>query len=122
MSDKNKYGHVTVGFGSPQQHDIEVEDFTKALFNGDRYVHVAKLVDGTYCITVENLASSGRAPHQSIRLGEESFAAMMCTCAMYMQVKSLDVEAMMRALQKGENIQYNVSDNLKPIPNDTAQR
>jgi hypothetical protein len=109
------YGKVTVGFGSPEQHDIEVQDFTKALFKGDRYVHVAKLVDGSYCITVENLASSGRAPHQSIRLGEESFAAMMCTCAMYMQVKGMDVEKLMRDLQNGENIHYNVSDNLQPL-------
>lgn len=119
-----KYGTVTVGFGSPEQHDIEVQDFVKSVFAGDRFVHVSKLVDGTYCISVENLPSSGRAPQQSMRLSEESFGALMYSCMLYMQVKGMNVETLMTDLQRGSdgNIQYSVSDNLKPISSDPTQR
>lgn len=111
------YGKVTVGFGSPEQHDIEVADFVKCVFAGDRFIHVSKLVDGTYCLSVENLPSSGRAPHQSMRLGEESFTALMFACAMYLEVKEMDVTKLMQDLQshKDGNIEYAVSDNLSPL-------
>lgn len=109
------YGKVTVGFGSKDQHDIEVKDFVKSVFAGDRFIHIAQLVDDSYCITIENLPSSGRAPHQSMRVGQESFIALVHAIMLYMQVKDMNVSQLAIDLQQNGNIEYSCSDNLKPI-------
>lgn len=115
MMENNEHKHyATVGTGS-EQRKIEIIDFVQAQFADHRVVHVAELVDGTFTMAIENPVSSGRNPHQAIRLGKESFVALLFTAHLYIQGKGVNLIEMMEGLDNGKDIDYTYSSGLKPF-------
>ncbi len=115
--DEKSYGEATVGFGTPQEHKIKVVDFLKSEYIDNRLISVCMLEDESYIFSVENPTSSGRAPHQSIRLGKESAIGFISTLLLYFNIKYGEdgVQKLLEeAVKKGE-IDYALSDNLKPL-------
>jgi hypothetical protein len=117
MKDIEKdYGKITIGYGTALAKELKIVDYIKCVFRDDRFMHVSKIEDGTYCLAVENLKSSGREPQQTMRLSEESFAGLIATAMLYIQTKGLDVNKMIEeATKDGKKIHYSVSENLENL-------
>lgn len=112
---KENYGKATIGFGTSEQKELDIVDFLKAEFKDNRLISVCMLEDESYIFSVENPASSGRSPHQSIRLGKESIIGMLSTMLLYFNTK-LGKNGMQEAIQEASvrnEINYSASNNLK---------
>lgn len=116
QADDEGYGVVTVGYGSSQQQELKIVDYVRSSYKDHRVASCCLIEDGTFLISVENLQSSGRNPTNNMRLSKESFAALLSNCILYMNIKGMDVESMVRESMNGENIGYHFSDNLKDNP------
>lgn len=107
-------GKAIIGYGTSQEHQLEIVDFVQANFADNRLVSVTELEDGTFTMTIENPPSSGRAIHQSIRLGKESFAAILFTAHLYLAGKGMRIEQILESVVVKEEIQYSYSSGINP--------
>lgn len=112
--DKSR-GIVTIGYGTSQERKLEVEEFVQSKFVDNRLVSVALLEDETYILSVENPQSSGRAERSNIRLGKESFLALIGTAFMYFGCKGQDLGKLLHEVVGEGDLEYTFSDNLKPL-------
>lgn len=115
LEEKENYGKATIGFGSPEQKELDIIDFIKAEYKDNRLISVCMLEDESYIFSVENPVSSGRSPHQSIRLGKESIIGMLSTMILYFNTK-LGENGMQEAIKEASvrnEINYSASTNLK---------
>ena len=103
------HGKVTVGFGTIQEQELDIVDFVQAEFADHRLVSVTELEDDTLTMSVENPASTGRATSQSIRLGRESFVALIMTAHLFFQLKGLDMAKVLEEVAINEEINYSYS-------------
>lgn len=115
MEERKDYGSVTVGYGKPEEREIPIIEFIKSSYKDDRIVSVAKLEDDTYCLSVENVASSGRNPSNTMRLSRESFIGLLATSLLYLSVKGEDMLELTKKSIDGDTLRYHLSDNLKPF-------
>ena len=115
MNTNKGYGHITIGYGSNAQSELQIIDYVRSIYIDNRFAGCCKLEDGTYCINVENLNSSGRNPINTMRLSEESLGALIANCLLYFQVKGIDVTELMKKASGNQKIEYSISDNLKPL-------
>lgn len=109
------YGSVTIGTGTPTPVQVKIESFVRSVWKDNRVAQCIKLEDGTYCIAVENLQSSGRNPSNTMRLSSDSFIALMVNVHLYAEIAGIDLIGMAKESIKGDDIQYEISDNLKPL-------
>jgi hypothetical protein len=117
---KNDYGTVTVGAGKPDQREIKIVNYVRSIFKDNRFVSCAKLEDGSYCLTVENLASSGRNTQNSIWLSEESFVGFITNFHLYLVITGMDLTQLAKEALDSGIIRYNCSDNLTPLATDST--
>lgn len=113
--DTKDYGYVTVGTGTSTPRKVRIESFVRSVWNDNRFAQCVHLEDDTYCIAIENLESSGRNPTNAMRLSKDSFIALMVNIHLYAEVAGIDLVGMAKDALQGDNIQYTVSDNLKPL-------
>ena len=112
---KESLGKATIGFGTNQQTELEIVDFLKAEYKDNRLMSVVMLEDETFIFSVENPVSSGRAPHQSMRLGKESAIGMLSTLLLYFNTK-LGEDGIQEAFKETSvrnEINYSASPNFK---------
>lgn len=108
-------GKITVGYGTPEQRELEILDFVQAQFKDNRLVCISKIEDGSMVAVVENPVSSGRNPQASIWLSRESFIGMLSTAFLYFSAKGEDLGELMKNSVEKHDIQYTYSDNLTAI-------
>lgn len=111
----NDYGNITVGYGKVDQHELKIIDYVRSLYINERFASCVKLEDGSYCISIENITSTGRNPQNAMWLSEESFVGLLANCLLYLQIKNLDVTELLKKAVKNGSIEYSVSDNLTPL-------
>jgi hypothetical protein len=111
---KNKYGEVTIGYGTDKEKKIPIKDFLQSQFKDNRTISVSQLEDESYIVAVENLVSSGREPQSTIRLSEESLVGMVSTLFIYFGSKGMNFEDLLKkSLENNKDkIDYRFSDNL----------
>lgn len=115
IDQKKSFGKATIGFGTSEQTELEIVDFLKAEYKDNRLITVAMLEDESFIFAVENPVSSGRAPHQSMRLGKESAIGMLSTLLLYFNTK-LGENRMQEAIKEASvrnEIQFSTSANFK---------
>lgn len=114
---KNKYGEITVGYGTDREKKIPIKDYIQSQFKDNRSIIVSQLEDDSYFIAVENLISSGREPQSVIRLSEESLVGVISTLFIYFGSKGMNFEELLKKSVEDnkDKIDYRFSDNLKPI-------
>ena len=117
---KKDYGSITVGAGTSSVKQLKVEEFVTAEFVGKRIIHVAKIEDGSYSVTVENPVSTGRASQQSMWLSRESMIGVLTTMMLYFQVKGEDLSKELDFTVNGNELKYNCSDNLNPADDEES--
>lgn len=112
---KESLGKATIGFGTNQQTELEIVDFLKAEYKDNRLMSVVMLEDETFVFAVENPVSSGRAPHQSMRLGKESAIGMLSTLLLYFNTKLGEdgIQEAFREASVRNEINYSTSPNFK---------
>lgn len=107
-------GTITIGAGTDSPQQIEIADFLQAEYLNHRLISVVGLEDDTLLVSVENPASSGRAPATNMRLSQESFLGLLSTMHLYLSAKGFDLEAHLKEAAGKEQIDYSYSDNLSP--------
>lgn len=116
MEKENKYGTVTVGYGSHVEKEIPILDFVQSQYKDHRLITTAKLEDGSYLISVENPESSGRNTKNTMRLSEESYIGLVSNAFLYFSAKGESMEELMKeSIDKKNEIEYSFSDNLLPV-------
>ncbi|WP_336716312.1 hypothetical protein [Chryseobacterium mucoviscidosis] len=118
MENEN-YGKVTVGFGSPEQHELEIKDFIQADFKDHRLISMAKLEDESFLLSVENPPSSGRATQQAIRLSLESTIGLVSTVMLYFNKKGLDMDSLIQQAVETYEINFSISQNISQNKKDS---
>jgi hypothetical protein len=114
MSEETKnYGTVTIGFGEPEQKELKVVDIVQATYTDHRLISTCGLEDGSYLVSVENPASTGRSPSEKMRLSEESLIGLMSTIILYFNCKDVDVLQKIKDASGKGAIEYTASENLK---------
>jgi hypothetical protein len=122
METTTSRGKVTVGYGTAQQREIEIVDFVQARFTDNRVISICQVDDNASMVaTVENPASTGRAPAQSIWLSQESFVGLMVTAMMYLAAKGEPLSDILKAAAKNDEIDYTFSDNLNALDDDATE-
>lgn len=111
----DKYGSVTVGYGSPFERKIPVESFLRVQWNDHRLCSVSKIGDGSYILAVENPASSGRNTENTMWLSPESFTGLLVAAMFHLQASGVNFDELLQEFTKGKDILYDFSDNLKPV-------
>lgn len=111
-------GKITVGYGSSEQRELEIEDFVQAEYKDHRLISISQIEDGSIVAAVENPASSGRNTQATIWLSKESFIGLLATGVLYFSAKGEDLEQLMNEAFEKEDITYAYSDNLKPSANE----
>ncbi len=53
--DKKKYGHITVGVGTPNEKKLEIINFVQCEFKDERKISVAEIEDGTFPLFIHLL-------------------------------------------------------------------
>lgn len=106
MNSKPKYPSITVGYGTPEQREIGVDDYVQAQFKDGRLITVMKLEDNSFMSVVENPEKSGRHPRQEIWLSEESFAGLMSVCWLLGAHSDFDMDAAVRLASEDKDIHY----------------
>lgn len=94
-----------------ENKQIKIIDFIQSSFVGGRTVTVAKLEDGSYGLSVENTASSGRALQSSMRLTEESLLALMSSCMLYFHHNNINLEEKLQSIMPSEELNYTYTKN-----------
>ncbi|MDF2931236.1 MAG: hypothetical protein K0R36_567 [Chryseobacterium sp.] len=115
LEENENYGKATIGFGTPEQKELNIVEFLQAEYKDNRLMSVVMLEDESFIFSVENPVSSGRAPHQSMRLGKESAIGMLSTILLYFNAK-LGEEGMQEAIKEASvrnEINYSTSKNFK---------
>src|ERR1044072_3299881 len=108
MSEETKnYGTVTIGFGEPEQKELKVVDIVQATYTDHRLISTCGLEDGSYLVSVENPASTGRS------LSEKSLIGLMSTIILYFNCKDVDVLQKIKDASGKGAIEYTASENLK---------
>lgn len=108
-------GKVTVGYGTTQQREINVIDYIQVEFKDHRLISISTLEDGSVVSSVENPTSTGRGPQSTIWLSRESFIGLLASAHLYFLAKDQDIEDELKNAITGDVINYNITDNLKPI-------
>ncbi len=109
-------GKITVGYGSAEQKEIDILDFVQSTYKDNRVITAAGLEDGSMLISVENPASTGRAPQANIWLSKESVLGIISTCFLYFGSKGENIESLfLRSLKDKEIVEFTCSDNLNGI-------
>lgn len=103
-------GKATI-FDSFQQKDLEIVSVVQSTFKDNRLVTVAKLEDNSYCLSVENPQSSGRAMVSTMRLTEDSFIGLLATSFMYFEHNKEDLTEKVQTLINNDIVQYRFNDN-----------
>ncbi len=114
MEDVKSYGKVTVGYGSMQQKEIDVIEFLQAEYKDRRLVSISVLNDDLKSIvaTVENPLSTGRNPQSSIWLSPESMFALLSTYFLFLTMRGIDVESMVKQSISKDAVDFSYSDGL----------
>lgn len=113
--EKKDYGQSTLGYGTPQEHKLDIIEFIKADFIDNRLISVVKLENENFILSIENPESSGRAPKQQMLLSKESTIGLVSTLLLYFN-KSVGEEGFQKLLEESvarNEINYAMSDNLK---------
>lgn len=110
MEKEKDNGKVTVGYGTPAQHDLKIKDYINGIFIDDRLVSVLELEDDTIVLSVENKESSGRNPRNHMRLSKESFYALVSNCQAFLEAKMDEF--------KGYNEKVSVSGEVRCMASD----
>lgn len=107
MSEKKSIGTVTLGYGSSEQRDVEIEDFLRCEFKDHRLMSVVKTEEDAYLFCVENPASTGRATEQKMYLTEGSAVALFSTYMLYLTHHGVDMQQLFdKYRQSGDILKY----------------
>jgi len=113
MEDQANYGKVTVGKGSFDQREIDVVEFVRSRYKGNRVISIAKLEDETLVMGVENPPSTGRAAQATIWLSQESVIGVISTAIIYFSAKGLDFQKLLSDSLDRDDIDIEYSDNME---------
>lgn len=111
---EHDYGHATIGYGTPEEQKVAIIEFIKADFKDNRLISCIKLENESIIIAVENPASSGRDPLQSMMLSKESAIGIMSTLTLYFNSTEKDLIKTMEESAGRNDINYSCSHNIKP--------
>lgn len=107
-------GYATIGTATATRQQVEILDFVQATFADNRVASTVELVDDTFILSIENPFSSGRNPHQSIRVGRESFIGLLLTSFLYLDGKGINVAELLAKAIGNEELNYSFSEGIKP--------
>ena len=108
------HGKLTVGFGTPQQREIEVKDYIAFSAADDRKVSIAELVDDQgYIVSVENYPSSGRNTANTMWLSKESLQAVGFAFHMFNAAKGWEPDQVIEEVFGSPDFVFYHSDGLK---------
>ena len=108
------YGKITVGYGTPDQKELQIVDFLQAQFKDHRLISISEIEDGSIASAVENPPSTGRHSQASIWLSKESLIGLLSTAILYFNLKGEDLEDLFKQAVAKDEIEYTYSDNLTP--------
>lgn len=110
-------GKITVGFGTPEQREIEIANWVQASFKDNRLATVAEAENNEgFLLSVENPPSSGRYIQNKMWLSKESFVSLVTASMLYFQCKGEDFGALLQESLDSKDIHYRFSNGLMPIP------
>lgn len=114
--EKEYYGEATLGYGSPKERKVKIEEYMAMNFIDNRRCSIMKLVDEEgYILSVENYKSSGRGVQETMFLSEESLYGIFSSMAIYFNQKKIDPkDAFTKIIEKDkDSITYDCSPNLE---------
>lgn len=113
MEDKNQYGALTCGSGTPQEREIPIDAYFSGSFLDGRRATVAELVNNEgFVLYAQNDIGTTRSPETSIWLSEGSFIAMISSALLFCQKRGYDWQEKLEGLVADGKIKYSCSDNL----------
>ena len=105
-------GKITVGVGTEEVHQLNIEEYVQTRFKDNRLFSVAKIEDGSFAVSVENPPSTGRS-NQTMWLSKESLVGLVSTILLYFEVKGEDSMGLLQQSVDSNNIEYFFSDNIQ---------
>jgi hypothetical protein len=105
------YGHITTGDGSK----LAIVDVLQASYLDNRTISVMSIEDQSIAIAIENLPSSGRNPQQTLRLSQESLAAVLMSAILYFSAKGVNLDELTRRVVAAEQLRFIKSANLGEV-------
>lgn len=109
MTDKEDYGHATVGYGTPKERKIPIIEYLQAEYTDNRIISVSELENNEgFIIAVENIGSSGRSS-QKMFLSRESFIGMISTIMLFFTKKDVDFDKLLKEAVSKECIDFRTS-------------
>lgn len=107
MSEKKSIGTVTLGCGSSEQREVEIEDLLRCEFKDHRLVSVVKTEEDGFLFCVENPASTGRNTEQKMYLTEGSAVSLFSTYMLYLTHHGVDMQQLFdKYRQSGDILKY----------------
>jgi len=89
--ENNSIGKVTVGYGTPEQREIEIKAFLQANFIDNRLISVSETEnDEGFILLVENPKSSGRQGENKMWLSRDSFIGLLTVINLYTLKYNID--------------------------------
>ena len=83
---------ITVGGGTPEQREIEIERFLKCESKDGRTVIIAKLVDNEgFFLEIKNNEESKRNPCQQVWFSNESFIIVISCATVFVDLIDFDM-------------------------------
>lgn len=109
MADEKKsIGTIEIHDGM-KSRQVEITDWVRSTFNDHRLCSVIRTEEGSFVLSVENPASSGRATQCNIHLTEDSMLAMMSAIFIYYQHHGIDITKRMEELVNSGSLNYEFS-------------
>lgn len=114
---KNNYGEVVLGAGNEnEKHNII--NYLGCGFANGRWITISEIdKENHFTLIVENPESTGRNPSQKMLLSGESLVGIAASIMFYLNAKGIDFHEEFSKSLGGTELQYSVSDNLKPLIN-----
>lgn len=109
MADEKKsIGTIKIHDGM-KSRQMEITDWVRSTFKDHRLCSVIRTEEGSFVLSVENPASSGRATQCNIHLTEDSMLAMMSAIFIYYQHHGIDITKRMEELVNSGCLNYEFS-------------